>query len=287
MRLNNQLSSEFLTAPLRGHTAKRLGTSAPEELEFPGETKNGFFDNKVSQVCRTLFFLKELGRLRHVTSMCPELQCCNKWGQPPGIGLNSRQRLGMSTAFMQSHAQKVATKNTHVNKCSTRMRTRARTNCVSGLGGDEVMQNGMSRSCSCMWLISPADKRLAIITPGSEQTGQVIAAHITWTGRGSIDPQRDGRRPDGHCAGNECFARVTSGTGVSFCPSEWGVDTFGGCVSCVVKSTRQMRGTKQADRCTARKISCFWQLHANLRLWAKNCHRAWNLRIWISVAARC
>lgn len=91
MRTTKALFADFPTAPLKSHKSKR--TIAPEEVQFPRKAKNGLFDKKANRS------VMELRGLIHVTSMCPELQCCYKWGQPPGTGLNSRQRLRTSTAL--------------------------------------------------------------------------------------------------------------------------------------------------------------------------------------------
>lgn len=106
-------------------------------MEFPRKAKNGLFDNKVSRVCgKNLFFLVQSRALGHVTCMCPELQRSNKWGQPPGTGLNSRQRLGTCSAL---HS------------------------------GDEGMRNDISHSCFYVWLITLADKGSPLSLQGANK----------------------------------------------------------------------------------------------------------------------
>lgn len=67
-------------AILRGHKDKRLETTARQEVEFPSVKlkMDTVIIRSAGSVSRRLLFHMELGGLSHVTSMCPELQRCNK-----------------------------------------------------------------------------------------------------------------------------------------------------------------------------------------------------------------
>lgn len=151
MRTTKALFPDFPTAPLKSHKSKR--TTAPEEVQFPRKAKNGLFDKKASRVCsRSLFFLiMELRGLIHVTSMCPELQCCYKWGQPPGTGSNSRQRLRTSTAL--------CTLTVYYMHTGVKRHTRSRRHTY-WLFPVEMKWCKMTSVAPvfCTWLITPADK---------------------------------------------------------------------------------------------------------------------------------
>lgn len=130
-RPGNQLSLSRIAhcTFLRGHKCQNMKNHCTRGAGV-SKKKNGLFDNKVSRVCsRTLFILMELRGLSHVTSMCP------------------------NEVSLQVRAWTAGSASGRALLC-----TYTCTNSVSDLSGDEVMQNDISCSCFCMWLITLADK---------------------------------------------------------------------------------------------------------------------------------
>lgn len=166
---------------LRGHKAKRLEATALKEVEFPLKLKmDPVIIRSAGSVAGGFCSIWSWeGLLVMWHPMCPELQCCNKWGQPPGSGLNSRQRLRLNTALhtgmLQPHT------SMHVWVCKAQALTHMHQTVWSGPSGD--------RKWCKMTSVAPVPARdslhckqaeLSLRTSPEVDTGSIDLRGVMW-----------------------------------------------------------------------------------------------------------